>query len=84
MLKFFINFKSLFIILNFLFFFLEVVSLLNFIGAKEYSTIIMTVLGQRHLPYSATPSIGSPTTSALAAGSTYLFTSVLATPFPFP
>jgi hypothetical protein len=42
------------------------------------------VLGQRHLLYSTTPLIGSPTTSALAHGSVYLFTSVLATPFPFP
>ena len=44
----------------------------------------VTVLGQRHLPYSATPLIGSPTTSALAAGFIYLFISVLVTPFPFP
>jgi hypothetical protein len=40
------------------------------------------VLGQHYLLYSATPLIGSPTTSTLAAGFTYLFTSVLATPFP--
>ena len=44
----------------------------------------VTVLGQRHLPYSTTLLIGPPTTSALVAGSIYLFTSILATPFPFP
>jgi len=40
----------------------------------------------RHLPNSAKfcqPAISSPTASALAAAPTYLFTSVLVTPFPF-
>jgi hypothetical protein len=46
--------------------------------------LIVTVLGQRHLLYSATSLIGLPTTSALAHGSISLFISVLATPFPFP
>ena len=50
---------------------------------QNCSISTVTVLGQRHLPCSATPLIGSPMTSALAHGSVYLFTSVLATPFSF-
>ena len=46
--------------------------------------LIVAVLGRVTCQILPHLTIGSPTTSALAANFTYLFTSVLVTPFPSP